>query len=226
MKLYPTIEEVFEEPNDFLKIVFFPLLSVDLSTMDKGQGKVHFLTVWGNGNPELEFKDELFNYDYIKFDWTGDKYSFKGDLSCIETYSSLNEWYLEAEQEYRENKADYLTYKEWEEVNSSHLAQQNKRRKKVSFEYYHYVNGLLNYWITRDKYAETGKFIQGGAYTNDDSDHERKTYEKLSKTGITTRSNELIGKVTGYNYSGFGEDEISLYIDRRQSQVFQKFSWS
>lgn len=63
MKLYPTIEEVFEEPTDFLKTVFFPLLTIDLAAMNKGEGKVHFLTVWGNGNPELDFKDDLFNYD-------------------------------------------------------------------------------------------------------------------------------------------------------------------
>lgn len=226
MELYPTIEEVFDQPLNFYKTVFFPLLTIDLEAMDKGKGKVHFLTVWGNGNPELNFKDELFNYDYIRFDWSGDKYSFKGDLSSIETFGKLEEWYVEAEEEYVQNKVDYLTHKTWEEVNDSHLAKQNRRRKKISFEYYYYVKGLINYWVTRDKYLETGKFIQGGAYTDDDSDHERKIYNKLSKTGITTRSNELIGKVTGYDYSGFGEDEISLYIDRKQSQVFQKFSWS
>jgi hypothetical protein len=68
----------------------------------------------------------------------------------------------------------------------------------------------VNYWITRDKFLETGLFIQGGAYTDCDSNHERKIYEKLSSTVATMRSNELIGKVKGYNYSGFGEDENQL----------------
>ncbi|WP_025124316.1 hypothetical protein [Myroides odoratimimus] len=226
MKLYPTIEEVFDAPMDFYKTVFFPLLTLDLNTMNKGEGKVHFITVWGNGNPELDYKDNLFNYNSIRFDWTGDKYIFNGDLSSIETFNNLKEWYLEAEQEYLENKSDYLTYKTFDEVKKSHLAQQNKRREAISFEYYHYVKGVINYWITRNKYLETGLFIQGNAYTGDYCNEERKIYNNLSKTGITTRSNELIGKVTGYNYSEIGEDEISLYIDRKQNQVFQKFNWS
>lgn len=226
MKLYPTIEEVFEQPMDFYKTVFFPLLTIDLANINKGNGKVHFVTVWGNGNPELKFKDDLFNYDFIKFDWTGEKYLFNGDLSSIETFDRLNEWYREAEQEYLENKTDYLTRKSFDEVDESHFYLQNERRESVSFEYYHYINGLINYWITRDKYIETGQFIQGSAYTGDYSDEERKIFNKLSTTGVTTRSNELIGKITGYNYSEFGEDEISLYIDRKQNQVFQKFNWS
>lgn len=226
MKIYPTIEEVFENPVEIYKAIFFPLLTINLPDLNKGEGQVHFLTVWGNGDPDLNFKDNLFGFDFIKFDWTGEKYKFNGDLSSIETFDKLNEWYLEAEKEYNENKADYLTQKEYNDVKNSHLAVQNDRRKKISFEYYHYVKGVINYWITRDKYLETGLFIQGGAYTDCNSKHERKIYEKLSKTGATTRSNELIGKLTGYNYSGFGEDEISLYIDRKQQQVFQKFSWT
>lgn len=136
MKLYPTIEEVFEQPIDFYKTVFFPLLTIDLANINKGNGKVHFVTVWGNGNPEWKFKDDLFNYDFIKFDWTGEKYLFNGDLSSIENFDRLNEWYREAEQEYIENKTDYLTRKSFDEVDESHFYLQNERRESVSFEYY------------------------------------------------------------------------------------------
>lgn len=227
MKLYPTIDEVFETPSNIYKTIFFPLLTINLTDQNKGVGKVHFLTVWGNGNPDLNFKDNLFGFDFIKFDWTGEKYKFNGDLSSIETFDKLNDWYLEAEKEYNDNKVDYLTQKKINEVSNSYLSVQNERRKKISFEYYNYVKGLINYWVTRDKYIETGLFIQGTAYTDSKSNHQRKPIEKLSKTGITTKSNELIGKVIGYNYvSGFGEDEISLYIDRKQQQVFQKFGWT
>lgn len=45
MHLYPTIEEVFDAPMDFYKTVFFPLLTLDLNTMNKGEGKVHFITI-------------------------------------------------------------------------------------------------------------------------------------------------------------------------------------
>ncbi|MHC5309564.1 hypothetical protein ACYSNM_05750 [Myroides sp. LJL116] len=227
MKAFPTIEEVFDNPPEIFKAIFFPLLTIDLPELNKGDGKVHFVSVWGDGNPELKYKDDLFNYDFIKFDWTGEKYIFNGDLSIIETYDQVYEWYLEAEKEYKENKEDYLTKKKYSEIKNSHFAIENRRRKEISFEYYNYVQGVINYWITRDKYLETGLFIQGSAYTGDYSDHERKIHETLSKTGITNRSNELIGKVIGYNYiDGFGEDQISLYIDRKKQQVFQKFSWS
>jgi hypothetical protein len=226
MKLYPSIEEVFDQPKDFYKTIFFPLLTINLDSINKGEGKVHFLTVFGNGNPELEYKNDLFTFNSIRFDWTGDKYLFNGDLSTIESFNQLEKWYLEAEKEYQEHKLDYLTKKTYYEVKNSYLNQQNERRENISFDYYHYVQGVINYWITRDKYFETGRFIQGGAYTDDENDEVRKVYDKLSTTGMTSRSNELVGKVTGYNYSGFGEDEIILYIDRKKEQVFQKFNWS
>lgn len=44
------------------------------------------MSVWGDGNPELKYKDNLFNYAFIKFDWTGEKYIFNGGLSIIEIY--------------------------------------------------------------------------------------------------------------------------------------------
>lgn len=49
MKLFPAIEEVFAHPDKIYKTLFFPLLTIDLSEMDKGEGLVHFVSVWGNG---------------------------------------------------------------------------------------------------------------------------------------------------------------------------------
>jgi len=52
MRLYPTNNEVFEAPSTIFKTIFFPLLTIDLKDLNKGEGKVHFVTVWGNGDPE------------------------------------------------------------------------------------------------------------------------------------------------------------------------------
>ena len=228
MKLFSTIEEVFENPDEIYKTLFFPLLTIDLTEMDKGKGLVHFLSVWGNGgaNDYMIEDDVSFGFDLIKFDWTGEKYAFDNSLFNPEYRATLLKWYHEVEKEYLENKKDYLTKKNSTEVQSSFLAQQNKLRRKISLDYDLYAESLINYWVTRDKYFETGVFIQGSAYTDDMNDEVRKTFISLSKTKATTRSNELIGKVCGYNYKANGEDEISLYIDRKHSKVFQKFGWT
>lgn len=84
---------------------------------------------------------------------------------------------------------------------------------------------LTNYWITRDKYFETGEFRQGSAYQGYNSEI-NKPILSLSKTELTKRSNELIGKICGYLYIKNGEDEIRLNIDRKTNKVIQTFSWS
>ena len=228
MKLFAAIEEVFENPEEIYKTLFFPLLTIDLSQMDKGEGCVHFLSVWGNGgaNDYMIEDDISVGFDFVRFGWTGKKYLFDNSLFNPEYRETLLKWYNEIEKEYVENKIDYLTPKSSIEAQKSFLTQQNKMREKISLDYQLYATSLINYWVTRDKYFETGKFIQGSAYTDDMNDEERKIFISLSKTKKTTRNNELIGKVCGYNYKDYGEDEISLYIDRKESKVFQKFGWS
>ena len=228
MKLFSTIEEVFENPDEIYKTLFFPLLTIDLTEMDKGKGRVHFLSVWGNGGAnDYMIEDNVsFGFDFIKFDWTGEKYLFDKKLFNPASKDMLLKWYSDIEKEYLENKEDYLTSKSWEEAKNSHLTQQNKLRKEISLDYYLYAESLINYWITRDKYLETGKLIQGSAYTDNMNNEVRQIFISLSKTKETKLSKELVGKVCGYNYKDNGEDEISLYIDRKQQKVFQKFNWS
>ena len=228
MKLFSTIEEVFENPTEIYKTLFFPLLTIDLQEMEKGQGKVHFVSVWGNGgaNDFMLFDDASFGFDFIKFGWTGEKYLFDDKLFNPEYKETLLKWYVEIEQEYADNKADYLTPKNWQEARESNLVKREKEREKISFDYYLYAKSLLNYWITRDKFFETGKFIQGSAYTYALNNEVRKTFISLSKTKETKLSKELIGKICGYNYKDNAEDEIGLYIDRKENKVFQKFNWT
>jgi hypothetical protein len=129
------------------------------------------------------------------------------------------------EQEYLENKTDYLTSKTREEAKISNLVNREKERKKIGGGFGTYTESLINYWVTRDKYLETGKFIQGYAYTYGNSNAILRPYISLSKTKETKSSKELIGKICGYNYKYNDVGEISLYIDRKENKVFQKFGW-
>ena len=227
MKLFPTIDEVFENPTEIYKTLFFPLLTIDLPEMEKGQGKVHFVSVWGCGGAEDYLITDEVNYgeEFIKFDWTGEKYLFDNKLFDEKYKETLLKWYSEMEQEYLENKADYLTPKTRAEANASNLVKREKERNKIGGDFSIYTESLLNYWITRDKYLETGKLIQGTAYTHGSNNEVRRSFISLSKTKETKSSKELIGKVCGYNYKQNCVDVIALYIDRKQSKVFQKFGW-
>lgn len=166
IKLFPSIEEVFENPSNLHKVVFFPLLTVDLNSIGKGNGKVHFITVHGNGDPDEEISGTDFGYNFIRFKIIGDKYRFDGDFNEIPKFKKSIEWYKEAELIYKEHKDKYLTETEFAKKG-------DVRRQKIDFYYYFYVKGVINYWLTRDMYLETGKFIQGNAYSNRNSNHER-----------------------------------------------------
>lgn len=236
LKLFPTIEEVFENPTDLHHSTFFPLFTVDLNSIDKGTGKVHFITVYGNGDPEVEILGNDFGYNFIKFKIVGDKYRFDGDFNQIPKSENSLKWYKEAELIYAEHKEKYFT-------NTEFTKNEDKRRQETGFHYYYYIRGVINYWITRDKYFETGKFIQGNSYSNGNSGHEREMYESLggvyddeygleyleellNKLEISLGSLNFIGSVTGYNYSELGEDEILLFVNEDKTEVFQYFNWS
>ncbi|MCD8450470.1 hypothetical protein LNI98_12300 [Tenacibaculum dicentrarchi] len=242
MKLFPTIEEVFKEPKEYYKYVFFPLLTIDLKEHNLGEGLVHFVSVWGNGDPDDELDPGNFEYNYIKFIREGDKYKFNGKIEGIETFKSVEKWYEEAHKEYQENKIDYLKQRERNQVAESNLNQSLEKRKKVDFDYYHYSKGLFNYWITRDKYLETEKFIQGGFYSDANSGHEREVFEKiggeidydefeyfielLESNDESKETKQFIGSVTGYNYLSFGEDRIHLFLDKKKNEILTYADWS
>ena len=225
MKLYPTIQDVFENPLEIYKTLFFPLVSIDLSTMNKGDGRVHFVSVLGNAYPYLICDDIHYGFDFIKFDWTGEKYNFDNSIFDASHFQTLLQWYAKIEQDYVQNKEQYLKTYTYEEAQKSHLVLQEQERKKISHDFYMYGQMLINYWMTRDKYLETGDFKQAYAYYGY-SDTINKPILSLSKTGQTNRSDELVGKVCGYYYITYGEDEIKLSIDRKAKKIVQKFSWT
>lgn len=234
--LFPKIEEVFEDVSEFHQAIFFPLLTVDLASIGKGNGKAHFITVHGNGDPDVVFSETNLGYNFIKFKIVGDKYSFDGDLSLLPNIQNNVAWYKEAEAIYKEHKDKYCTKTEFTKT-------ENEKRRKINFDYYFYIKGVINYWLTRDQYQEKGKFIQGGAYSDGDSNHEREPYETLGgvyddEYGLEYLEqvvNELdmnfdemnfVGSVKGYHYSALGEGEILLFVNKKEGNAFQYFNWS
>lgn len=202
-------------------------MSIDLQDMDKGKGMVHFISLWGNGGADdfMIFDDISFGMEFIKFDWIGEKYLFDNKRFNPEHIDILQKWYADVEKEYAENKNFYSvkhTFKDAYDL----IQERNERWKKISADYKLYADQLIDYWFTSGKHFKTGKFIQGSAYTHGLNNEERIPVISLSKTKATTRSNELVGKICGYNYKTNGEDEIALYIDRKQNKVFQKFKWT
>ena len=242
MKLFPSIEEVFTDPKEHYKYLFFPLLTIDLNKHNLGEGLVHFVSVWGNGDPDDDLDPGVFDYNYIKFVRDGNKYVFNGKLDGIETFKKVEKWYNEADKEYRKNKTSFLKQQQRNEVNESYLNKSLEKRNTNDFDYYHYAKGLFNYWITRDKYLETGKFIQGGFYSDANSGHERDIFEKiggkinyddfeyfielLENNNETKETKQFIGSVTGYNYISFGEDRIHLFLDNNKNEVLLYADWS
>lgn len=235
IKLYPSIEEVFLKSTEEYKAVFFPLLTIDLSAINKGPGKVHFVTVYPSGNCDVDFPKEKCDYNFIKFKLVGDKYLFEADIKEMPQVEDAVTWYKEAEQIYEKHKDKYFT-------KTASIQEENNIRRKENFDHAYYIEGVINYWVTRDKFLETRKFIQGNAYTYENSNHERKPYENIDKYDdeydleyfeeliekleIKLDVLKFIGTVTAYNYSELGEDELSLFINTETNEVLQYFDWS
>ena len=115
------------------------------------------------------------------------------------------------------------------------------------------MDTLLSYWVTRDKYQETGKFVAGNHYTQGYSGHEREiyeltpydedeeTYEDLDEYleywldtesylcegyNISLEDKDYLGYVIGYNYLEHSADTISLFISPDEKEVYNWFSFS
>jgi hypothetical protein len=235
IQLFPTIEDVFENPTAMHKAIFFPLMSIDLASIDKGTGKAHIIVVYGNGDPEIDYPSDKAGYNFIKFKIKGEKYEFEGDLKSLPMSDKALEWYQEAEETYTTQKEQFLTQSEFARY-------EKNRRKNIDFDYDLYIDGVINYWVTRDKYLETGKFIQGNAYTYGYSEKERPKIDTIGELNeedsedlgeslfydfkIDIKNLDFIARLTPFNYTDLGEDDIALFIDRQNNEIFQYSDWS
>ena len=99
--LFPDLDEVFHEPLPLMACLFLPLISLDLPSLGLGAGRVHAVSVYESGTPELEWLPPELDYDRVQFDWDGTRYRFRGDLSQLERLHPLPDWYAEAQGAHR-----------------------------------------------------------------------------------------------------------------------------
>ena len=234
-KLFPKLEDVFVDSTPQHEAVFFPLLTIDLKSINKGEGKVHFVCYFRNGEDTI-INDPNLGYNFIRFKIIGDKYQFNGNFNEIYLFEKSIKWYEEAKEIYKEHKEKYLS-------NSDFVEQEDAKRKEINFEYYYYIQGVLNYWITRDKYIETGKFIQGSAYTYGNSNQEREIFtdfdayddegypdeileETLTELKLNLDTLDYIGSLKGYNYLDLGADETVLFVNEKLKEALIYYNWS
>ncbi|MDR2637009.1 MAG: hypothetical protein LBB55_01575 [Zoogloeaceae bacterium] len=264
-RLFPALEEIFAHPSASFKYVFLPLLTVDLSALGKGKGKAHFIEIMGEKEPDNTTLDDKMGYNFVRFKRAGDMYVFEGDLNYVDL-DNFAHWYGEAEEEYRLNKKDYLTPKPsreavehsmWRknrnasenlELRNHHLKLSKEAKDKNTWmknknaaEYlesrHYYLEKILNYWITRDKFLETGKFIHGSYYTEwDYSSNEGEVYldedfyddywENIEELviGDLVKRMTCAGLIEGYSYVDHGADEIWLFTDEREAVLY--FNWT
>ena len=229
VRLFPELQDVFADVQPWFEAVFFPLLSVDLDSVGTGPGVVHFVSVHGSGDPELALRDDWFAFDRIRFDWDGQRYRFGGDMGMLPGFDQLPRWLAEARQLYAaylvgaaslppanppDAPQDLMERLMWAAANHERVAHQR------------YLSTTINYWITRDKYHETGRFVQGSAYAEGASDDERPPFERLIQWHGPGLQRRKIGTVIGYNYKQGAEDRIHLFIEPGRQQVVQRFGWT
>ena len=252
-KLFPTIEEVFEAPKEWFKYVFFPLLTVEIENEQQQKSKAHFVSMYACGLAEYESERTDCNWFFVRFEKVGDKYRFDGEMNWLPNFSKLPQWYQNAKEDYAAHKDLYLNSEVKHSYDPSPYKESLEKWEAISGDYATYMDTLLSYWVTRDKYQETGKFIAGNHYTQGYSGHEREiyeltpydegeeTYEDLDEYleyrldtesylceeyDISLEDKDYLGYVIGYNYLQDSADTISLFISPDEKEVYNWFSFS
>jgi hypothetical protein len=217
IKLFPEIEEVFENCGEPCKSLFFPLVSFDLPRW----GRLHVASVYGIGEPFDPIDDQM-RYNFMRFKRTKEsRYVFEGDLHYIQDLDKLTFWRQKALEKYEANKADYLSGKK-------------ANRAKFLHEWGEYQYCVISYWLNKEKYKKTGKLtneVLGDLepYVTDSRICLEDTLEELKRDGAPIKLNEAdftgIG-VIGYNYRARGEEMIALFVIDDGKAVVQTFNWT
>lgn len=232
VQLFPELGDVFHEPTPWMACVFFPLLSVQLDSLGSlgvGAGRAHAVSIFDSGIPEHDWLEPELGFDHVQFDWDGQRYRFRGDLSKLKRLQSLPAWYAEAQAVYQGHRLDAAAFEAMLGTQPGPWQALQDWAKQRPDERLSYQQHLVNFWITRDAYRATGRFIQGGAYLKGHSSHEREPHGHLLRTRQDSGEGQgwqKVGSVCGYNYVDGGEDQISLYISREQGKVLQRLGWS
>ncbi|MBI1838146.1 MAG: hypothetical protein HYR91_12860 [Flavobacteriia bacterium] len=110
VRLFPKIEEVFINDFENYKRYFMPLVSIDLSFVNKSlDGQIHL--VYYNNDPYCEealtFSNEYCNAFKASFDHVDNKYCYKADFGIFKTNEDWGKWIVMGKKSYSENSELY-----------------------------------------------------------------------------------------------------------------------
>lgn len=108
---FPDLNFVFKEVSDALKNVFFPVLSIRLSTINKdwGDGFIHLIQF--NEDPyntgTVKYYTDYCRDNMISFSLEDGKYAFSTDLKFLEVTADWKKYLEETKASYQKSKAKY-----------------------------------------------------------------------------------------------------------------------
>ena len=233
LKCFNDIENVFHETDLKYNLIFFPMCSVNLNQIIPNRNEwVHFVDVWNNGDIEERYFHENRTRGLIRFKLKDSKYFYKGNEIAFPKYDRLGEWNDEALKEFEKNKLEYLEIGDRKDFLKSSRKMIEDEREKKDFDYYLYVDQMLTYLVTKERYKSKGKIYNQKSFPKG---YKIKSKEKINQIGgkpqwiqrdMTPTSKEgkpltFIGDVTGFNYMANGTDKLYLFLDEDNGDIVQ-----
>ncbi|MFM7851110.1 MAG: hypothetical protein ACKO96_04150, partial [Flammeovirgaceae bacterium] len=110
IKFFPETSDVFFENVELCDKHFYPLVTIDLSTVDKElSGLIHI--VYSNNDPYSDESEKYYtdycNNDLMIFDLVDNKLKFKGEFGFFKTNDDWIEWLDKGRKSYTENKEKF-----------------------------------------------------------------------------------------------------------------------
>jgi hypothetical protein len=110
IKFFPETKDVFYDNIELCDKHFYPLVTIDLSTVDKElSGLIHI--VYSNNDPysdeSAKYYSDYCNNDSLSFDIIDNKLKFKGDFGYFKTNEDWIEWLDMGRKSFIENKVSY-----------------------------------------------------------------------------------------------------------------------
>ena len=107
---FPKIEDVFYQDIELCDKHFYPLVTIELSVVDKNMnGHIH--VVYSNNDPyseeSMKYYTDNCNNDSLAFDMVDGKLKFKGDFGYFKTNEDWIEWLEKGRRSFLETKEKY-----------------------------------------------------------------------------------------------------------------------
>jgi len=233
LKCFDEIENVFHGSDVNYGLVFFPLCSINTKNVIPTRNEwIHFVDVWNNGDVDDRYFHQDRTRDLIKFNLENSKYHYNGDITAFPKQSNLEEWCKESKKEFETNKEEYLMIPDRQSFLKSNRKRKEVEREEIDFDYYLYVDQMISYFVTKERYKRKGQFLNQKAFPKGYKVKSKATINQIGgkpkwiqqdMTPIDIKGKPLtfIGDITGFNYMANGSDRIYLFLDETADEVVQ-----